>query len=96
MCNYLIHNTIKIFIFFLKIVVFIKNCRIFASLTTNTNNKNKEIMTNEEHCKIIEEARQDFMKGKITAAQYWNIRKNHMLAILENNKKINNLKKTIL
>lgn len=44
-------------------------------------------MTNEEHCKIIEEARQDFMKGKITADQYWNIRKNHLLAILENNKK---------
>ena len=41
-CNYLIHNKIKIFIFFLKIVVFIEFCRIFASLTTNNNNnKNK-------------------------------------------------------
>ena len=44
-------------------------------------------MTNEKRADIIEKARQDFMRGKITAAQYSNIRQTQLQAIIENNKK---------
>lgn len=47
-------------------------------------------MENQEHMKMIEKARQKFMKGEITAMNYWNIRKKHLNAILENNTKNNN------
>ena len=35
----------------------------------------------------VEEARQQFMRGEISATQYWDIRAAYYNALLENNKK---------
>lgn len=45
-------------------------------------------MTNGERADIIEQARQDFMRGKITAEKYSNIMQTQLQAIIENNKKL--------
>lgn len=50
-------------------------------------------MVNEERLKKIEEARQQFMQGKISAQEYSNIREMHLTEIISKNDKGRNFNK---
>ena len=44
-------------------------------------------MSIEERLNEIEEARQKFMRGEMSAVSYWNIQRRHLSAIWEENEK---------